>query len=136
MTSSPAPAVDTGRDNAQWPIAGLFLDALARRDFGAMTACLAPDVHFRALVPPGGLDSSGPDATISHFRRWFDGKPGFEIVDASIGQVGPRLYLRWRVRVAAPGDPDSALLVEQHVFVTATTHIESVDLLCSGFQPD
>ncbi len=128
--------VDTERDSAQWPIAGLFLDALARRDFSAMAACLAHDVRFRALVPPGVLDEVGLDATVGYFRRWFGGKAGFEIVDASIGQVGPRLYLRWRVRVAASGDPGSDLLVEQHVFATAASQIKSLDLLCSGFQPE
>ena len=131
----PAAAVDA-RDGAQWPIAGLFLEALARRDFPALASCLDPDVRFRALVPPGPFEETGAAAAVSHFRRWFDGEDDFEVVDASIGQVGTRLYLRWRVRMRSMSNPGSGRLVEQHVFATAGERIESLDLLCSGFQSE
>ena len=127
-----APVLDT-RDGARWPVAGLFLEALARRDFTALAACLHPDVRFRALVPPGPFDLTGVTETMSCFRRWFDGDDHFEVVDASIGQVGTRLYLRWRVRMRSANDPDSWRVAEQHAFAGAGELIESLDLLCSGF---
>lgn len=137
QTTTPRTAdVIDARDGAQWPIAGLFLDALARRDFLALQACLHPDVRLRALVPPGPFGTTGRSEAMDRFRGWFGGEDGFEVVDASIGQVGPRLYLRWRVRMSSATDPGSSRLVEQHAFATAGERIESLDLLCSGFQTE
>lgn len=141
MNTSPLLQVtDSARpENAQWPIAGLFLDALTRRDFDAMAQCLDPDVRFRALVPPGAFELHGIEDTIAKFRKWFvDRVAGneFEVVDASIGQVGSRLYLRWRVWVRPCDRPDAPEIVEQHVFATAHERIDSIDLLCSGFQAE
>jgi hypothetical protein len=129
----PAAVVDR-RAGAQWPIAGLFLDALVHRDFIALASCLHPDVRFRALVPPGPFDTTGAAETVSRFQRWFGGDDEFEVVDASIGQVGARIYLRWLVRMRSARNSDSGRLVEQHAFATAGERIESLDLLCSGFQ--
>ena len=69
---------------------GLFLEALARRDFDGMAGCLAPDVRFRALLPPRDVDVTGPDATLAEFRRWYGSEDEtFEIVDATVGDFGP-----------------------------------------------
>src|SRR6476660_749228 len=99
---------------------GLFLEALARRDFTAMACCLAPSVHFRALLPPRDVDVVGCDAMMAEFRRRFaDDADAFEVRDATTGEVGPRLYLRWRVRLTprCPGQGDTRI-VEQHAFAT------------------
>jgi SnoaL-like domain len=124
------------RQGARWRSGGAFLDALARRDFVALESCLHPNVRFRALVPPGTFEATGPTDVVSNFRRWFGGDDDFEVVDASIGQVRPRLYLRWRVRMTSPADPASSRLAEQHAFATAGELIDSLDLLCSGFQAE
>ena len=116
---------------------GLFLEALARRDFTAMACCLAPTVHFRALLPPRDVDVVGWDATMAEFRLWFANEAEtFEILDATVGEVGSRLYLRWRVRMT-PLDPaqGETRIVEQHAFATGGEQLESLSLLCSGFQP-
>ena len=122
-------------DAVGWPIAGRLLDAFTRRDFAAMAACLAPDVHFRALIPPGVIDVSGPAATVANFDRWFSSHDHFDVIDAAIGQIGGRLYLRWRIETATEGEPKSARVVEQHLFATAGEQIHVLDLMCSGFQP-
>jgi SnoaL-like domain len=121
-------------DGAAWPVAGLFRESFAHRDFPGLAACLHPDLRFRALVPPGPFETLGVEEAMSRFRRWFDGEDDFEVLDASIGQVGARIYLRWRVRMRAAADPESVRLVEQHAFASAGERIESLDLLCSGFQ--
>ena len=116
---------------------GLFLEALARRDFAAMACCLAPTVHFRALLPSRDVDVVGWDATMAEFRLWFANEAeGFEILDATVGEVGSRLYLRWRVRMTSR-DPaqGETRLVEQHAFASGGERLESLSLLCSGFQP-
>jgi hypothetical protein len=115
---------------------GTFLEALRRRDFAVMASCLAADVRFRALLPPRDVDVVGPDATIAEFRRWFgDESEALELIDATVGEVGPRLYLRWRVRLAPADGSGAARLVEQHAFATVGERIESLSLLCSGFVP-
>jgi hypothetical protein len=131
------PALDVQtRVDPGWTAAALFLDAFARRDFGAVSSCLDPDVCFRALVPPGPFTTVGAAATAGHLERWFGGDDTFEVVDASIGQLGKRIYLRWRVRMHSASNPNAARVVEQHAFATATEHIQSLDLLCSGFQTE
>ena len=117
-----------------WSVAGNLLDAFTRRDFDAMADCFSPDVRFRALIPPGVVDITGPQDTVAKFAQWFGHHDQFDVLDASIGQVGPRLYLRWRVNTAAADDPDSARVIEQQLYATAGERIEVLDLMCSGFQ--
>jgi hypothetical protein len=128
---SPAPVADC---DVRWPAAGRFLDALVRRDFVALAGCLQPDVRLRALVPHGPFEENGPADVVERFRRWFGGDDAFEVVDASIGQVGPRLSLRWRVRMRVTDEPAVTRVVEQHAFAVAGERVASLDLLCSGFQ--
>ena len=132
------------QDNPQAAVAGdsqtglptgeIFLEALARRDFDGMAQCLAPDVRFRALLPPRDVDVIGPDATLEEFRHWFGGDAEtLELVDATVGEVGTRLYLRWRVRLSPVDGVGEARLVEQHAFASVGERIETLSLLCSGF---
>lgn len=130
MTTTTRPPVETG-----WPVAGLFLEALANRDFAALSACLAPDVHFRGLIPPGPFDTEGADAAENRFRHWFGGDDAFEVLDATAGRLGEKLYLRWRIRMH-PKDSGPARIAEQHVFASAGDRIDSLDLLCSGWNPE
>lgn len=125
---------DAAAERTLWPVAGLLLDALTRRDFDAMLDCLAPDVRFRALVPPGAFELTTAGETIARFRRWFDGPDDFEVVDASVGRVGAKTYLRWQLRLRPADGP--ARVVEQHAYTTGTELIETLDLLCSGFHTD
>jgi hypothetical protein len=127
LTDTPLPA---------WPPAALILEALGRRDFDALQRCLDDDVRLRALTPRGVVEADGAVAVAATFRTWFGGDDRFDVIDASLGQVGARIYARWRVRMW-PGDhrgePRTA---EQHVFTTGGNRVASIDLLCSGFQPE
>jgi hypothetical protein len=88
---------------------------------------------------------TGVDEVQARFRRWFGGPDQLEILDATVGDIGPKLYLRWRVAmtpigdglvVAGDGRPTGPpRLVEQHVFATIDHRIVALDLLCSGFVP-
>ena len=110
-----------------------WLAALAQRDFDAMARCLAPDIRFRALVPPGPFEAKGRTAVIAHLRRWFGGDDDFELLDGSVGAIGTRLHLRWRVRMTSTGSVHASRTAEQHAFATVADSIETLDLLCSGF---
>ena len=119
-----------------WPVAGLLLDALTRRDFDALQACLDEGVRFRALVPPGPFQLDGAADTAARFGAWFGGDDHFEVADAAVGQLGARMYARWRVRMWPSGRPDQARVAEQHVFTTGNDRILTLDLLCSGFHAE
>jgi hypothetical protein len=80
-TNAPVPGLSTG---------GLFVEALARRDFTAMACSLSPTVRFRALLPPRDVDVVGRDATMTEFRRWFaDEAEALEILTRRSGRSVP-----------------------------------------------
>lgn len=121
---------------ARWSVGGVFIEALASRDYVRMGATLRHGVRFRAMLPPGPMEWEGPEAVIDVFSSWFGGAEEFELVDATVGDVGGRLYLSWRLRVRpAPfGIGEGWHVIEQQVYADAMETIEALDLLCSGFQ--
>ena len=68
---------------ARWSLGGVFLEALANRNYARMAATLGPTVHFRAMLPPGPMDLKGPEAVADAFRSWFGNADDFELVDAT-----------------------------------------------------
>jgi hypothetical protein len=134
-------AVMQGKDDAavaRWSVGGVFLEALANRDYRLMATALGPAVRFRAMLPPGPMDWEGPAAVTGAFASWFGTADDFEVVDATVGEVGGRLHLSWRLRVRpAPfGIGDGWHVIEQQAYADATDTINTLDLLCSGFQPE
>src|SRR5687767_1716390 len=75
--------------------ADAVVEAVARRDFGCLAAALPDDVHLRALLPGGLREWHGRAGVNEAFTGWFDGFDEYELVDAEIGEVGPRLHLSW-----------------------------------------
>jgi len=134
-TATAPTAERTATADLRWEIAGQFLGALARRDFPELESCLDTNIRFRALVPRGTLEADGAAQAIALFRRWFGEDDTFDVIDAAIGQIGPRIYLRWQLRMGTADDPSSFRLVEQHAFATSRERIEELSLLCSGFTP-
>ncbi len=130
-----------GKDTAaaaRWSVGGVFLEGLANRDYASMATILAPNVRFGALLPPGPQEFEGPDDVTGAFRSWFGDVEEFELIDAAVGEVGGRLHLSWRIRVRpAPfGIGDGWHVIEQHAYADATEAIETLDLVCSGFNPE
>jgi hypothetical protein len=126
------------RTMARWSVGGTFLEALATRDYERMATTLGPNIRFRALLPPGPMQSQGPPQVAEAFRSWFGGADDFELIDATVGEIGGRLHLSWRIRVRpAPfGIGAGWHVIEQHGYADATDLIETLDLLCSGFHTD
>jgi hypothetical protein len=114
-------------------VGGLLIESLARRDFAAIGNCLDDEVRLRALLPFGPIELSGHHDVVGWFHDLFGPAQGFELVDGTVGEIGSRLYLRWRVSLVAAEAARPRWVVEQHVFATATERITSLDLLCSGF---
>lgn len=132
--------VDENKSNPlpRWSVGGIFLEALANRDFDRLTSTLGSNIRFRALLPPGPMEWQGPEAVTEAFHSWFGEPTEFELVDATVGEVGQRLHLSWRLRVRpAPfGIGDGWHVIEQHAYADAMDSIASLELLCSGFQPE
>lgn len=127
---------DTGV-TPSWSVGGLLLEALAARDFARMAACFAPDATMRALVPRGLSECEGAAQIVERIRGWFGGADEFEVLDGTVGEVGGRVHVSWRLRMhPTPWGDDAWHVVEQQAYLHAGTHIEAIDLLCSGFQPD
>jgi hypothetical protein len=124
--------------SARWSVGGLFLETLANRDYTRMAAALEPNVRLRAMLPPGPMAIDGVGAVTDAFGSWFGGAEDFELVDATVGEVGKRLHLTWRIRLRpAPfGIGDGWHVIEQQAYADATETIHALDLLCSGFQPE
>jgi len=124
--------------SARWSVGGAFLEALAARDHQQMAATLSADIRFRAMLPPGPMDWNGADEVAGVFTSWFGDAEDFELIDATVGEVGGRLHLSWRLRVRpAPfGIGDGWHVIEQQVYADAADTIDTLDLLCSGFRPD
>ena len=126
--SAPAPS---------WSVGGLFLEALAVRDFEKMADCFTPDATMRALIPPGLSECEGSAQIVDRIRGWFGSAEEFEVLDGSVGEVGSRVHVSWRLRMhPTPWGDDTWHVIEQQAYLRAGQHIEAIDLLCSGFQPD
>ena len=131
-------ATDKAPAVARWSVGGVFLEAFANRNYEQLAATLAPDVRFRAMLPPGPMDWEGPTSVAEVFSAWFAAADDFELIDASVGEVAGRLHLSWRLRVRpAPfGIGDGWHVIEQQAYADAGDTITSLDLLCSGFRAE
>jgi len=119
-----------------WPVAGLLVDALTRRDFADLAACFEPEVRMRAVLPRAVIDLQGAETVAAKFAEWFGGSDRFEVLDASAGLIGPRQYVRWRVRMWPADRTAGSRIIEQHAFTRGGDRVESLDLLCSGFHAE
>jgi hypothetical protein len=112
-----------------------FLAGLVAQDFTAVTGALAADVRVRALLPGGLWERTGADAVATRFAAWFGDTEQFDVLEATVGEVGPRLQLRWRFRLRAPRLGPGGFVVEQVAYADVDGHarISRLDLLCTGY---
>ena len=80
-------------------LAGSFVEGLAAQDFAELGGALAADACLRALLPSGLREWAGAEAIARVFARWFGDTEDFELVEASVGEVGGRLHLQWQLRL-------------------------------------
>jgi hypothetical protein len=125
------------RTTTRWSVAGLLLEAIAARDFERLADCFEPAATMRALLPRGPVELHGAAEIVGAFQRWFGDAEGFEVLDATVGDVGSRLHASWRLRAhPTPSGDDRWHVIEQQVYAHAGERIDSLDLLCSGFIPE
>jgi hypothetical protein len=122
----------------QFALAGSFLEGLASQDFAELGGALAADACLRALLPSGLREWAGAEAIARVFARWFGDTEDFELVEASVGEVGGRLHLQWQLRLRAQRLGAGWFTVEQQAYADTddSGRIAGLDLLCTGFRPE
>ena len=134
MTDSAQPGTPT---QTRWSVGGLLLEALAARDFTRMADCFEPPATMRALLPLGLSEFQGEAQVADNLRSWFGGAEEFEVLDGTVGEVGGRLHVAWRLRIRpTPWGDHARHVIGQQAYLQAGERIDTIDLLCSGFQPD
>jgi hypothetical protein len=131
----------TSADTSSTPgisIADVFLAHLAAGEFDQLATLFEPDVSFSALLPDGLHEWHGPERVSGAFAAWFGRVEVYELVETTVGHVGPRLQLRWRARVRGGSFGNAAFVVEQHVYADPgpSGRIQAMSMLCSGFARD
>ena len=119
----------------QFATAGLFIERLTEGDFDRLAAALERDVTLTALLPRGFREWEGSDAVCGAFTTWFGGMDEYEMLDATVGQVGARLQLRWRLHVRGGRLGPEDFVVEQYCYADGgpNARIQHMALVCSGF---
>jgi len=121
----------------RWSVGGLLLEALAERDFARMSDCFEPTATMRALLPPGLSEFQGATQIVETLQGWFGGAEDFVVLDGTVGEIGGRVHVAWRLRLRpTPWGDDAWHVIEQQAYLRADERIEAIDLLCSGFQPE
>ncbi len=116
-------------------VAGSLLEALAAGNFEGVAAVLDDDASLAALLPRGFRQWRGATEIAAVFEGWFGDVEQCELIDASLGQIGSRLQLRWQLRLRGTRLGNKTLIVEQHAYCDtgSTGRIQNMALLCSGF---
>ena len=137
MSNSSTVPVELSTPTTRWSIAGLLLEALAARDFALMSDCFETAATMRALLPRGLAECEGATQIVESLRTWFGAAEEFEVLDGTVGEVGDRLHVAWRLRLRpTPWGDEAWNVIEQQAYLRAGERIDAIDLLCSGFQPE
>jgi TusA-related sulfurtransferase len=112
-----------------------FLEALAAQNFGRLEALFAPQVRFRALLPPLTCEEKTAEAATGQLRDWFGEVDTLQVLQSTADQVFDRLHLAYRLR--SHDTANGWQVIEQHAYCDVQDdHIADMWLLCSGFRPD
>ncbi len=122
----------------QFARAGSLLEGLAAQDFAQLGSALAADARLRALLPPGLREWTGAQVIADQFASWFGDTQDFDLVEATVGEVGGRLHLHWRLRLRAERLGTGWFTVEQQAYADTDGggRIAQLDLLCTGYRPE
>jgi hypothetical protein len=122
----------------QFARAGSLLEGLAAQDFAQLGSALAAGARLRALLPPGLREWTGAQVIAHRFEGWFGNTQDFDLVEATVGEVGGRLHLHWRLRLRAERLGTGWFTVEQQAYADTDEggRIAQLDLLCTGYRPE
>lgn len=119
----------------QFAAAGLFLEKLAAGDFDQLAVALETDAVLRALLPRRYREWEGRQAVCDAFAELFGGMDEYAVLDATVGLIGTRLQLSFRLHVRGGRLGPHDYVVEQEGYADAgpTGRLQSISLVCSGF---
>jgi len=122
----------------QFARAGSLLEGLAGQDFAQLGSALAADARLRVLLPAGLRERTGAQVIADQFALWFGNTQDFDLVEATVGEVGGRLHLHWRLRLRAERLGTGWFTVEQQAYADTDDggRIAQLDLLCTGYRPE
>ena len=122
----------------QFARAGSLLEGLAAQDFAQLAGALAAGARLRALLPRGLREWTGAQEIADRFEAWFGDTLDFDLVEATVGEVGGRLHLHWRLRLRAERLGTGWFTVEQQAYADTddSGRIARLDLLCTGYRPE
>ena len=122
----------------QFARAGSLLEGLAAQDFAQLGGALAAGARLRALLPPGLREWTGAQEIAGRFEGWFGDTQDFDLVEATVGEVGGRLHLHWRLRLRAERLGAGWFTIEQQAYADTDEggRIAQLDLLCTGYRPE
>ena len=122
----------------QFARAGSLLEGLAGQDFAQLGGALAAAARLRALLPSGLREWTGAQVIADQFALWFGNTQDFDLVEATVGEVGGRLHLHWRLRLRAERLGTGWFTVEQQAYADTDDggRIAQLDLLCTGYRPE
>jgi fermentation-respiration switch protein FrsA (DUF1100 family) len=81
---------------------------------------------------------TGAEVIADRFAGWFGDTQDFDLVEATVGEVGGRLHLHWRLRLRAERLGAGWFTVEQQAYADTdeSGRIAGLDLLCTGYRPE
>ena len=116
------------------PVAGLFVEALAARDYRWIFDAMARNVRLRFLVPSGPGAVAGAADVAAKYFEWFGEADVLKVEAVSVAPLPDRLSARYRFLLH---EQEGWEVVEQQSYLDVDDQgrIVAIDLLCSGFRP-
>ena len=113
-----------------------FGSALGRRDHPRLSALLASDASFDALLPGRRLAERGRERISALWVDWLDWASALELEDLRVRAVGDRTSLSWRGVLRTDDRAIGDRLIEQHMVLdVGDAGIERIELVCTGMRP-
>lgn len=118
-------------------IAEDWLDRFSAGDFDGVAALFDPDVEMRALLPDGPQTYNSREEVTGRLKWWFGSGDEMRSIHAEASEVEDRVALSYGFHIlnAVGGAKPGWHAIEQRAFCDVGTHIERIDVVCSGFRP-
>src|SRR5262245_59008556 len=103
-------------DDTPTAIGETLLAHLTSHELDRIPDLFEPEANLLALLPGGLLVGESTTDVGEMFHEWLGDVDEYEVLDASIDRVGPKLVARWRVRLRADRFGPTPRIIEQHAY--------------------
>lgn len=112
----------------------LFAAAVAQRDYVAIRQLTTEEVTVRALLPRGLEEWRGADATVDHFRFWYDRFLAAWGRSIKTAHVEDRFVTGWHHEGNFKDGSGRHVIEQRAVLQVGDEGITQIDLVCTGFR--